>query len=52
MLEPLRPHQGALEGVVVASPSHWYGLVAGCMEAGSRGHLAHPAAMQPYRGLP
>jgi transposase len=36
---------------VVESTSHWYWLVDGLMEAGDRGHLANPAAMQPYNGL-
>jgi hypothetical protein len=34
MLEPFAPPQAALMGVVVESPSHWYWLVDGLLEAG------------------
>jgi hypothetical protein len=30
---------------------HWYWLVDGLMDAGYRGQLANPAAMQQYSGL-
>lgn len=33
------------------STSNWYGLVDGLLEAGDRGHLATPAAMQHSSGL-
>ena len=51
ILEPLRRHQGEIEGVVVASTYNWYWLVDGLMEAGYRVHLATPAAIQQYSGL-
>ena len=38
-------------GVVVESTSHGYGLVDGGMAAGSRVHLATPAALPPSNGL-
>ena len=37
--------------MVVESTSHWEWLGDGLMEAGYRGHLANPAAMQQYSGL-
>ena len=51
ILEPLRRHQGEIEGVVVESTYNWYWLVDGLMEAGYQVHLANPAAMQQYSGL-
>src|ERR671934_3040702 len=51
ILEPLRLHQGEIEGVVVESTYNWYWLVDGLMEAGYRVHLANPAAIQQYSGL-
>jgi hypothetical protein len=36
---------------VVESTFNWYWLVDGLMEAGSRGHLTNPAAMQQSNGL-
>src|SRR5918999_298570 len=51
ILEPLAPSQADITGVVVESTYNWYWLVDGLMEAGYRGHLAHPAAMQQYSGL-
>jgi transposase len=51
ILEPLRPHQGEIEGVVVESTYNWYWLVDGFMEAGYRVHLANPAAIQQDSGL-
>ena len=51
ILEPLSRHHGAIAGCVVASTSHGYWLVDGCMEAGSRVPRAKPAALQQYRGL-
>jgi len=51
ILERLAPYQADITGVVVESTSNWYWLVDGLMEANYRGHLAHPAAMQQYRGL-
>jgi transposase len=40
-----------MKGVVVESTSNWYWLVDGLMDAGYRGHLANPAAMQQYSAL-
>ena len=51
ILEPLAPYQADIKGVVVESTYTWSWLVDGLMEAGSRVHLAHPAAMQQYSGL-
>src|SRR6516165_8026823 len=51
ILEPLRRHQGEIEGVVVESTYNWYWLVDGLMEAGYQVHLANPAAIQQYSGL-
>jgi transposase len=41
------PHPAAIEGLGVASTSHWDWFVDGLREADYRVHLAHPAAMQP-----
>jgi hypothetical protein len=51
ILEAFAPYQADLTGVVVESPSNWYWLGDGLMEADYRGHLANPAAMQQYSGL-
>jgi transposase len=51
ILAPLRLYHREIEGVVVASTSNWYWLVDGLMEVGYHVHLAHPAAMQQYKGL-
>ena len=50
ILEPCAPSRADIEGRVVESTSNWYGLVDGLLEAGDRGHLATPAAMQHYSG--
>ena len=51
ILAPLSRHHGEGEGVVVESTYNWSWLVEGLMEAGYRGHLANPAAIQQYNGL-
>jgi transposase len=51
ILEQLAPYHADLKGVVVESTSNWSWLVDGLMDADDRGHLANPAAMQPYSGL-
>jgi transposase len=51
ILEQLSPYCSDLKGVVVESTYHWYWLVDGLMDAGYRGQLANPAAMQQYSGL-
>lgn len=51
VLEQLAPYREEIPGVVVEATDTWYWLVDGFMDAGYRGHLATPAAMQPYSGL-
>ena len=51
ILEVLAGYREQLIGVVVESTFNWYWLVDGLMEAGYTVHLAHPNAMQQYRGL-
>jgi transposase len=51
ILASLAPDHAELIGLVVESTDHWYGLVDGLHEAGSRVHLAHTAAINPYEGL-
>lgn len=51
VLEQLAPYREEITGVVVESTYNWYWLVDGFMDAGSRVHLANPAAMQQYSGL-
>ena len=51
LIEPLAPYPGSIAGRVVESTYHWDWLVDGLLEAGSRVHLAHTAAIQQYSGL-
>src|SRR5262249_49663843 len=51
ILEQFMPYRADIQGRVVESTSNWYWLVDGWMEADYRGHLANPAAIQPYSGL-
>jgi transposase len=51
ILEPLAPYHTESQGVVVESTYHWSWLVDGLLDADSRVPLAHPAALEQYRGL-
>ena len=53
ILQTLDPFQAQLNGLVVESTFNWYWLVDGLMDAGySSAHLANPAAIKQYEGLP
>jgi transposase len=51
ILELLAWHQADIMGVLVESTYNRDRIVDGLMEAGYRGHLANPAALQQYSGL-
>ena len=51
ILELLTRHQADSMGVVVESTDNRDRIVDGLMEAGYRGYLANPAALQQYSGL-
>lgn len=51
ILKALAPFQKDVEGIVVESTYNWYWLVDMLKEHKYNVHLAHPAAMTPYKGI-